>query len=356
MVKAVEPIAKTNDVLNLMIKDGIAKLVLIPLLGIAFPLCNRLVPFSTAFELHFLFALFFWLSFTTVLWQGVVLLTSNLRHQNGLRQQPILKLAVLILCTLLFATFISLLASLLWNKAGTQLNLSTLTFTSLLLYIFLAPLLSFSYEILFLHKEMQLDSKIVAQLDQERQTAEMQNLKNELDPHFIFNSLNSLLPLITSDTAKAHIFTTKLAQVYKYLLLNKEHELITLSEELRFIEDYFYLLQIRHENKLQLIIELNKAALPKILILPFALQILIENAIKHNHFSTEHPLSITIALHPHTLEVRNNNFTKPEKLESTHIGLKNLSARYKITSNQTIKINETEDWFSVQLPLIKTTL
>lgn len=212
------------------------------------------------------------------------------------------------------------------------------------------------YEILFLKKEQELDSKIVAQLDYERQNAELHALQNELDPHFVFNSLNTLAPLIATDTEKAQVFTTKLAQVYKYLLLNKERELITLGEELRFIEDFFFLLQIRHEQKLKLRINLNGEALHKIMILPFALQVLVENAIKHNQFSEQKPLLISISANNQFIQVCNTVSAKAYGVESTHIGLKNLSARYKLTCNRDIILNETKECFIVKLPFIKTTI
>jgi LytS/YehU family sensor histidine kinase len=219
-----------------------------------------------------------------------------------------------------------------------------------------APRISLAYEILFMKKEQELDSKIVDQLDYERQHAELHILKNEMDPHFIFNSLNSLLPLILTDSAKAETFTTKLAQVYKYFLLNKDRELISLSEEMRFIEDYFFLLQIRHADKLRLQLEQNGIALNKLLILPFALQVLVENAIKHNHFSEQQPLTITIDLSPDYVRVSNPVTNKAIERDSTNIGLKNLSARYILVCHKDIDIDDSENVFSVNLPLIKTTV
>ena len=106
------------------------------------------------------------------------------------------------------------------------------------------------YEILFLSKERELDTKIVEELDRERVQAELDVLYNELDPHFIFNSLNTLNHLIITNPEAAHLFNSRLAQVYKYVLMNKNRELVSLSNELEFIESYFFLLQVRHENKL----------------------------------------------------------------------------------------------------------
>jgi two-component system LytT family sensor kinase len=207
------------------------------------------------------------------------------------------------------------------------------------------------YEILFLTKEREIDTKIVTQLDRERSQAELQALTNEMDPHFIFNSLNTLNHLIVNEPEQAYLFNNRLAQVYKYFLLNKTRELISLKEELEFIESYFYLLQIRHDNKLLLTKELNEKS-GVVMIPPCSLQILVENAIKHNEFTADKPLKIKISLNDHYLKVSNPIKPKPYAVNSTGIGLKNLRSRYKILFNQDITIESSRENFVVKLPLI----
>lgn len=208
------------------------------------------------------------------------------------------------------------------------------------------------YEVLFLSKERELDTKIVNQLDHERARAEMALLHSELDPHFMFNSLNTLSHLIVNDPVTAHSFNSKLATVYKYFLLNKERELISLHDELEFITDYFFLLQIRHDNKLQLQTELNGDE-GKTMVLPFALQILVENAVKHNEFTEKNPLTITIAINGQYLKVSNNTKPKPYLANSTGIGLRNLSSRYRLVCNKNIVIENSAEKFIVKIPLIR---
>jgi len=207
------------------------------------------------------------------------------------------------------------------------------------------------YEILFLSKERELDTKIVDQLDKERTQAELTILKNELDPHFIFNSLNTLSHLITTNPGKAHLFNNRLASVYKYFLINKERELISLQDELEFIHNYMFLLQIRHDDKLSLQTDLKENA-DKIMILPCALQVLVENAIKHNEFTEEKPLLIKISLNGEYLKVSNNTKPKLNSVNSTGIGLKNLSARYRLICHKDIFVEITNNDFVVKLPLI----
>jgi LytS/YehU family sensor histidine kinase len=207
------------------------------------------------------------------------------------------------------------------------------------------------YEILFLSKERELDTKIVDQLDKELSQAELQVLTNEMDPHFIFNSLNTLNHLILNQPRQAHLFNNKLAQVYKYFLINKNKELISLQDELEFIEDYFYLLQIRHDNKLQLQ-TIPDAKSSKVMIPPCSLQVLVENAIKHNEFSEANPLLIKVTINEHYLQVSNNIKPKLYAVNSTGIGLKNLSSRYKILFRKDITISTSHENFIVKLPLL----
>jgi LytS/YehU family sensor histidine kinase len=218
---------------------------------------------------------------------------------------------------------------------------------------FAIVLFTLVYEILFLSKERELDTKIVKQLDRERSQAEMEALRNELDPHFIFNSLNTLNHLILNDAQKAYAFNNKLAQVYKYFLMNKHRELISLSEELTFIDNYFFLLRIRHDDNLSLLNEVAGLDERILMIPPLALQTLVENAIKHNEFSEAKPLEIRLSVNHQFVKVSNRLKPKQFRVTSTGIGLKNLSARYKLLGQRDIVIETTENEFTVKLPLIK---
>jgi two-component system, LytTR family, sensor kinase len=198
-----------------------------------------------------------------------------------------------------------------------------------------------------------MDTRVVDQLDHERSQAELQALQNEMDPHFIFNSLNTLNYLILNNPVQAHLYNNKLAQVYKYFLINKGRALISLKSELEFIDDYFYLLQLRHDNKLQLENRLNNESGELIMIPPCSLQILVENAIKHNEFSNEDPLHIVMMIHRQHLKIVNNIKPKPYLNNSTKIGLKNLSSRYRLICQRDIIIESGKENFTVKLPLIR---
>ena len=121
-----------------------------------------------------------------------------------------------------------------------------------------------------------------------------------------------------------------------------------------FIENYFFVLQVRHDNKLHLSTELNNMHEGTLMILPYALQILVENAIKHNEFSDEDPLYIKVSLNGEYIYVKNNKKPRPYLVNSTGIGLRNLSARYKLVCNKDIQVMDNEKEFTVKLPLIKS--
>lgn len=210
------------------------------------------------------------------------------------------------------------------------------------------------YEILYLSKERERDTEIVVQLDRELTRAEMMALRNELDPHFIFNSLTALSYLISNDSKKADLFNQKLAEVYKYFLINKDKELVTLEKEIEFINNYFFLLKIRHDDKLNLEIDLKEKNSKEIFIIPCALQILVENAIKHNSFTHEQPLHIRVNVDSNYIVVESSGKQKQNLPGSTKVGLKNLGTQYKLLAKRNIDVEELDNKFIVKLPVIYT--
>jgi len=181
--------------------------------------------------------------------------------------------------------------------------------------------------------------------------AKYESLKSQLDPHFLFNSLNVLVSLIEEDTDKAQKFTTSLSKVYRYVLEQKDKDLVSLEEELAFAKTYMLLLKMRFENAIDCIIP-GKVHNPEAKIVPLSLQILLENCIKHNIVSEQQPLRISIIESVNTLMV-SNNFQKKKTLnKSSGIGLKNITERYQILSTRTISINQSKNEFKVELPLL----
>lgn len=334
-----------------MVKDLLLKIIFIPLLGISLPLVSGIISYENYSlpELVLINAFFILTSF--LIWKGCNWIHIKLRPLYRPISSPFSKIAAVSLVSALYGACIGGLSSMAWMQVSRE-GFSWTGLNKFLLACIAAVLIfTLVYEILFLTKEREIDTKIVDQLDKERSMAELQALTNEMDPHFIFNSLNTLNHLIINQPEQAHLFNNKLAQVYKYFLINKNRELIPLREELEFIENYFFLLQIRYDNKLHLSKTLPDKS-SAVMIPPCSLQILVENAIKHNEFTDEKPLKIHIYINDHYLKVSNNIKPKPYAVNSTGIGLKNLSSRYKILFHRDIAIETNRENFIVKLPLI----
>ncbi|MDJ1484862.1 MULTISPECIES: sensor histidine kinase [Xanthocytophaga] len=196
-----------------------------------------------------------------------------------------------------------------------------------------------------------------AQLEAERLKkisiqAQFQSLKNQVNPHFLFNNLNVLSTLVFKDPVIASEFIEELARVYRYVLQNFEKELIELSTELNFIRSYRYLLDKRFNSSLHIQINVPEQYQHHYIV-PLALQMLIENAIKHNIGSRNRPLHIRIYVDENQLLVVENNLQpKLEKELSTQIGLENIAQRYQFISQQTITIQQDSESFIIRLPLL----
>jgi LytS/YehU family sensor histidine kinase len=182
---------------------------------------------------------------------------------------------------------------------------------------------------------------------------EMKALRSQMNPHFIFNSLNTLSHLIEEKPLKAKQFNDNLADVYRYILHNKGRELVLLREEIDFLNDYFSLLKIRFEKAVQMKILVDQQEMNHFLIPPISLQILVEKAIKHNEFSDVAPLTIEIKLVNDTLAINNPVRKKALRKPSSKIGLQNLRERYRLITNKEIIIKEEEKDFTVILPVLK---
>src|SRR5210317_309500 len=183
------------------------------------------------------------------------------------------------------------------------------------------------------------------------ETAKFETLKSQIDPHFLFNSLNVLTSLIGENPSQAERFTTKLSQVYRYVLEQKNKDIVSLDEELRFAKIYMELLKMRFEDALTFDIP-EKSSNPDYKIVPLSLQLLLENTIKHNAVSEENPLSVAIEEDNGYLVVRNNYNPKTTFDKVTKVGLKNIEDRYELITLKRVAIENTGKEFRVALPLL----
>ncbi len=185
-------------------------------------------------------------------------------------------------------------------------------------------------------------------LKTEQVSTQYQSLKNQVNPHFLFNSLNALTSLVYDDQDKAVEFIRKLSQVYRYVLDKKDEELVPLEDEISFMKNFIFLQKIRFGDNLKITLSNNSedGSLP-----PLALQILVENAIKHNVVSEKHPLIIDVKISDGYCHVENTIKEKLDK-DSTGIGLSNLIARYQYLSKKEIRVENDGNRFLVKLPIL----
>ena len=181
---------------------------------------------------------------------------------------------------------------------------------------------------------------------------EFENLKQKVNPHFLFNSFNTLSSLIMEDKDRAEKFLDELSKVYRYLLRNNESGLSTIEQEMKFIQSYASLLTTRYGEAFKLDMQINPASKDKE-IPSLSLQLLVENAVKHNIISKTQPVKVEIHTVDGYLTVRNNLNKKAKGIiESTGIGLSNIREKYKLLNRQDVRIEETSDQFIVTLPLL----
>jgi len=182
--------------------------------------------------------------------------------------------------------------------------------------------------------------------------AELSVLKSQVNPHFLFNSLNSLSSLISEDSERAERYLNEMTRVYRYLIRNNEVELTSLNDELQFIHSYFHLLKTRYGQG----IDMHISILPQhgsFLLPPLTLQLLLENAVKHNRVLKEQPLVLKLFSNTkNELVVTNNLQKKTLQVDSTKIGLSNIASKYQLLNKPGIQIQQTETAFTIILPLI----
>jgi len=189
-------------------------------------------------------------------------------------------------------------------------------------------------------------------LKQENTMAQYLNLKSQIEPHFLFNSLSVLSSVIHTDANLASEFTLRLSRILRYVIEKNEFLLVPLSEEITFMENYLFLIQTRFVEGISFENTIDENIIDSCYLPPSSLQLLIENAIKHNKFTSEYPLIIKLCNKDVRLIVSNNIRLRNDVEDSTKHGLDNLKGRYSHFSNELVEINKTDTDFTVSLPIL----
>ncbi len=218
-------------------------------------------------------------------------------------------------------------------------------------YMFYLMMLAFN-GVIFYYKGWK-ESQIKAErLMRENIQAKYDALKNQIDPHFFFNSLSVLTNLVNKDADLAADYITQLAKTHRYILDKKFDNLVPLEAELKFLQSYLFLISIRRQGSIRFKTTIDEATRKNSMIPPATLQMLIENAIKHNRFSANEPLEISIRNENGFLLVENNIRKKINPDVSSGIGLENVQKRYELVCGQPVTIHKTASSFLVKLPVI----
>lgn len=208
-----------------------------------------------------------------------------------------------------------------------------------------------AYEMLFLHKEREQDQLRLARLERARLLAELQAMQGQLAPHFLFNCLNTLAALIEEDPRTAAIFNQHLADVSRYLLGQRHRDLVPLADELAFIHAYVALMELRFPRSLRIRL-VGFDSIAGLRLPPASLQLLVENAIKHNRFDTADPLAVEVRREGDAIAVTNPLRPKLQATPSPGTGLANLRERALLLAGRELEVSDTGGEFRVRLPLV----
>ncbi|MEP2667414.1 MAG: histidine kinase [Cyclobacteriaceae bacterium] len=299
---------------------------------------------------------FFGILFFTFLigWEFIVLLGSILEKyfpvENNINKRFILQVVIsfLFLFHFQFIIFYFLESLFTINEVSAYDEIDIITPAFSLFRVLVFNLIYFGG---FYFKEWKRNLIRSERLQREQAEVRYNALRNQLNPHFLFNALTSLNSLIFENQELASDFLKQLSKVYRYTLQNRESEVVSLKKEIEFIEHYISLLKTRFGNAINISSNIGQAELDK-RIVPVTTQMLIENAVKHNIISKAKPLNISITAIDEFLIVTNNINRKSQIETSNRLGLENLKGLYQYLSPTPIEINETESHFTIKIPLI----
>lgn len=264
---------------------------------------------------------------------------------------PVKRLIVGVISTVIFTVIVAIGLLKVWEYSqGFKFNSYTGFISISLIVTFLISFFLHGREFLLQWKQSAVEAE---RYQKQSMEATYENLKSQVNPHFLFNSLNALTNLVYEDQDKATKFIKQLSEVYRYVLDTRDKEVVPLEEELKFLEAYVYLQQIRFGDKLSVTIKLDEV---KSMVAPLAIQMLFENAIKHNEISEENPLAISIYKEADFIVIENTLQPKSQLGQvSSGLGLENIKKRYAFLSDKVVEVIKKDKVFQVKLPLLSKT-
>ena len=287
------------------------------------------------------------------IWLGNRWLLLRQREHLDWFNQPWRKLALLVAANVLYTAPLTVAGLLAWfHGAGLPVDTAALRLvvaTNVICVLFVTH----AYETVFLIRERESDLMRVERLQRARAQAELAALKAQVDPHFLFNSLNTLGHLIAQDARRGREFCDTLAEVYRYVLDSRQRDLVPLADELAFLRRYHRLLELRFGPTLPLAgLQAVQAQARDWLVAPLALQTLLENAVKHNQAAADAPLPLRLSLAAGSVALAHERRPRRSALSSAGVGLANLDERCRLLTGQGLTVRSDERVFDVTVPLV----
>jgi sensor histidine kinase YesM len=339
------------------LNDKLIRWIGIPFFGIVIPNVSGLFGDLVYTDLVYWLGYPYFIGLAYAIWQGNRYLLFRTRKRFTWFDKPIEKLILLFVNNLFYTTPLTIAWLCMWYQWGSfaWIHWDVILIVSLI-NVICVLFITHVYETVFMVKEQQNEQTRNAELERSKAQAELEALKNQIDPHFMFNSLNSLSYLITKDSSRALQFTENLAEIYRYILSQKERSLVLLEEELTFMSKYTDLLELRFGKALSVKKHFNGATEQQFLIPPISAFVAMENVVKHNEITAQLPLVVSLEMKAHQLIIRNPLREKRSIRHSSKIGLKNLDERFRILTGKGIESEKSEENFTITLPLIQLEL
>lgn len=332
--------------------DRLARAIGIPAFGLAIPRLTGLVDgLGLATPIEWLGSVLF-VGLAAAIWHGNRWLLFEQRRRLGWFDHPAQKVMMLLAAIVLYTVPITVVGLMLWFAlAGVPVDIEVLRVV-VLINVICVVFVTHAYETVFLVKERAGDMLRVANLDRARVEAELAGFLAQVDPHFLFNSLNTLGHLIDTDVPRARRFADMMGDLYRYLLRQRGRALVPIDDELAFVREYVELMQVRFGAALRLRVVDGRGA-ASLAIPPTALQLLVENALKHNAATVDVPLEIDVVIDAEAARVEHRRRPRRSMLPSEGVGLRNLAERARLTTGRSIEIDDTAERFAVTVPLVR---
>jgi sensor histidine kinase YesM len=339
---------------RVQLNDRTIRWIAIPFFGLAIPNVVDMLDGLSWRDASYWISYVYFIGLSTMIWHGNRYLLFRTRQRFTWFDKPVEKVILLVINNIFFTAPITIGVLCMWYAAMgiAKIDWSVIQVVTLI-NVICVLFITNVYETVFMVKEQQNEQIRNAELLRAKAEAELIALKNQVDPHFMFNSLNTLTYLIKNDTSKAMVFTENLAEVYRYILAQKSSSLVLLEDELDFTQRYTDLLHLRFGNALMIRKAFNGTSGKDYLIPPTSVFMAFENVVKHNEVSENFPIEVKLDITENCLTIQNSVRRKVNVQPSSNIGLKNLDERFKLLIGKGIAAEKDETTFCLKMPMIR---